>query len=153
TSSPVKEHSCMRLVLSQIPEPDDDVPWEELQAFKSESGMKLSYNRLQRLMRQMASGSTKLEDIQDEISLLAEEYESFSNRIKTKSSKSMIEWLIVTPIEMIEDAVRFKWSKIAKAIFSIDKSNDDEAIALAQAPGQDVAYIVQSREKFPSNPE
>jgi len=65
-----------------------------------------------------------------------------------KTSHSFIDVFIVTPIEVLEDIVKFKWSDLLKGGLSARKRKIELLEAEIKAPGRECAYVFDARKRF-----
>jgi hypothetical protein len=70
---------------------------------------------------------------------------------KLKSSHSMVDVFIIAPIEILEDLVTFKWSKIAKGLLSVSKRKVELMEAEMRAPPTGNAPIYLMRANASAN--
>lgn len=67
-----------------------------------------------------------------------------------KANGGMLETALITTSELIEELARLRFSKAARALFSLKKRR----IALIEgeltSPGSEVAYLIKARESFRS---
>ncbi len=67
---------------------------------------------------------------------------------KIKASQSFVDVFVISPLEIIEDLVKFNWSKIARGALSIRKRKVELMEAEMAAPGRECAYVFDARERF-----
>jgi hypothetical protein len=65
-----------------------------------------------------------------------------------KTSLSFVDVLLITPLEILEDLVKFKWSKLAKGLLSVNQRQVDLMEAEMKAPGRECAYVFDARKRF-----
>jgi hypothetical protein len=70
---------------------------------------------------------------------------------RIKASQSFVEVYLITPLEIIEDLVKFNWSKIAKGVLSVKKRKIELLEAEEKAPGRECAYVFDARKRFGVN--
>lgn len=147
-----RKEDVLHIVLNRVPVPDDTVPWEQIKEFKSDSYIKHKLDELRIWITNTAINEkkTKLE-IEEELQFLLNEYEQQMKLAKLSYTLSNWETVIVTTLEIIEDLVKFKWSKVAKMYFGFDKTNVELLKAEGNAKGREVAYISKVGEVFGKN--
>lgn len=59
-----------------------------------------------------------------------------------------MEAYVIPALELVEDLVRFKWSKIAKGAVVVKKRNLELLEAEMKAPGRECAYVFDARRTF-----
>lgn len=65
-----------------------------------------------------------------------------------KASQSFIDVFVISPLEIIENLVKFNWSKIAKGALSVQKRKVELLEAEMKAPGRECAYVFDARKRF-----
>jgi hypothetical protein len=69
---------------------------------------------------------------------------------KIKANTETLEILVKTPLEIIENLVKLKLSKLTDPFFALKKKQLMLMEAEINAPGKELAYIIKSRETFQS---
>jgi hypothetical protein len=59
---------------------------------------------------------------------------------------------MIAPLEILEDLVQFRWSKLAKGMLSVRKRNVELLEAEMKAPGRECAYVFDARKRFGDEP-
>jgi hypothetical protein len=136
----------MELAVEALPVPDDTCSWEAILDFKEEMRDKQWHFR--RFLVDIASKRQSENEIRDDIEWTVNEYRKAMEIHKLKSSQSMVDVFIISPIEVLENLVTFKWSKIAKGLLSVNKRKVELMEAEMKAPGRECAYIFDARERF-----
>jgi hypothetical protein len=70
---------------------------------------------------------------------------------RLKASQSFVDVFIITPLEIIENLVKFNWSKIAKGLLQVQKRKVELMEAEMKAPGRECAYVFDARQRFDGN--
>ncbi len=65
-----------------------------------------------------------------------------------KASTSFVDVFVISPLEIIENLVKFNWSKIAKGLLSVQKRKIELLEAEMKAPGKECAYMFDARKRF-----
>jgi hypothetical protein len=65
-----------------------------------------------------------------------------------KASQSFVDVFVISPLEIIENLVKFNWSKLAKGALSIRKRKVELLEAEMKAPGRECAYVFDARKRF-----
>jgi hypothetical protein len=87
-------------------------------------------------------------EIRDELEWLVNEYGRAMEIHHLKSSASLIDIFVISPLEIIEDVAKLNWSKIAKGALSVQKRKVELMEAELKAPGRECAYIFDARKRF-----
>jgi hypothetical protein len=67
---------------------------------------------------------------------------------KIKTSQSFVDVFVITPLEILENLVKFNWSKIAKGALQVRKRKVELMEAEMKAPGRECAYVFDARKRF-----
>lgn len=142
--------TIIHVVLAELPMPDDSVPLEQLLDFRSDPVVRSLFRRMRRWMTVVATENRSRGELTDEIDYLVSEYEQFMRQQRIKINRGVLETVLTTSLEVVENLMNFKPSKAMKALFSVR----DRQIALFEAerdaPGRDLAYISITKEQFGS---
>lgn len=138
-----------RVAISAFPMPDEASAWEDLIAFKQQEHDQLWGFR--RLMRALATKQQTEAEIRDDIEWSTNEYTKAMKIHHIKASQSFIDVFLITPLEIIENLVKFNWSKIAKGILQVHKRKAELLEAEMKAPGRECAYVFDARKRFGGN--
>jgi hypothetical protein len=76
------------------------------------------------------------------------EYEEAPRIARIKFEKSVMQVIVSTAAEILEDLVKIKWEKLAEIPFEIRKERVGLLEAEQSATGREVAYILTAREHF-----
>jgi hypothetical protein len=143
-------HTVLRVALAAFPVPDDTSAWQDIIDFKS-----ALYDKQWSFRRFLSTLATKQQteaEIRDDIDWLANEYKRFMEIHHIKADQSFVEVYVIATLEMIEELVRFRPSKAAKALLSIRKRKIDLIENESKAPGRECAYVFDARKRFGSAP-
>jgi hypothetical protein len=134
------------VALGSMPIPDDSASWQDIIDFKAESRDKQWAFR--RFLNTLATKHQSEAEIRDEIEWMVNEYRKAMQIHNIKSSQSFVEVFLISPLEILEDLVKFRWSKLAKGMLSVRKRNVELLEAEMRAPGRECAYVFDARKRF-----
>ena len=137
-----------KVTINKLPIPDENTPWEQIIDFRSDSENQLALLRLRRWIRKIASENLSALEIEEELEWLLHEYENNLHLHKIKSNTNAVEIWVKSPLEVLENLVTLKFSKIVDPLFAIKKRKISLLEAELQAPGREVAYILKAKEHF-----
>ena len=137
-----------RIVLSKLPVPAEDTPWEDVIGFKQYSKTQEQIRRLRRWMRTANENQLDEKRVSEEIEYLLEDYENHMSKYLKKHKLSRIEAAFATPLGIVEDIVKINWSNIPNRFFKIAHQKIDLDIAESTCKGNEVAYIHSARKTF-----
>ena len=139
-----------QIVLKSIPIPEEQTPWEDILEFREDIEARGHFYRLKSWMNSLVSAGHSPHEVEDELRELLFEYENFMKIHRMKFNLGLLETIVTTSAEVAEGLVKFKWSKAAKSLFSLKHRHIDLLDAERQAPGRQVAYILDTRQRFGS---
>ena len=132
--------------LGTLPLPDEVTPLEDVLAFRHD--LRDKQWSFRRFLRQLATKQLTQAEIQDEVEYLANEYRKAMAVHRVKALQSFVDVFVISPLEIVENLVKFNWSKIAKGALSIKKRKIELLEAEMKAPGRECAYVFEARERF-----
>jgi len=148
SSPPETLRDVAKVVMSSIPVPADDVAFADILHFRDEMADK-RWN-LRRFMHSLAGKRHSEAEIRDDIEWTLNEYTKAMANHQIKATHSFIETYLITPLEILEDIVKFNWSKIAKGALQVSKRKVELLEAEMKAPGRECAYVFDARKRFGS---
>ena len=137
-----------RVVLSKLPVPVEDTPWEDVLGFKDDSKTQDQIHRIKRWMRKANANPFNERLLSDEIDELLYEYEVHIKHYLKKYSHAKQEAAFITPLEILEDLAKLKLSNTIKKAFALRNQKVDLDFAERTYPGNEVAYIYSAQKQF-----
>ena len=144
----VTKSDVLRIIIENIPIPHELTPWENIFEFKNNSdnigkfaGLKIWINKV------VATGNT-IQEAKDELEYLLYQYQKSLDIHKIKYNRGFLQSIIVGTAELLENAVRLKFSNIAKGVFNAQASKADLLSIELNSPGKELAYIYQAKGEF-----
>lgn len=138
----------INLLIEEIPIPDSNTPWEAIIDFKNDSDSKGRFASLKNWVNKTVKSDYSIGEIKDEIDDLMYQYRKSLDIHKIKHHQGVLQTIIVGSAELIENALRLKFSNIAKGLFQINQGKADLMNLELTAPGNELAYIYQAQNKF-----
>lgn len=142
------QDSVAQIILRNIPKPDPSTPWEVILEYRSDPDSRVRFFRLKNWINKLASSHRSPNEIEDELRELIHEYEEYMKLHRMKVQSSMLEAIVTIAAEIVEGLIKFKWSDAAKALFSIKRQRIELLEAEREAPGREIAYLIDVRKKF-----
>ncbi len=103
-------------------------------------------------LRKWVNNTTKsglsASEIKDEIDDLLYKYRKSLEIHRIKYHQGFLQTIVVGTAELIENALKLKFSNIAKGLFKINEGKADLMDVELNAPGNELAYIYKAQEKF-----
>ncbi|MFN2533483.1 MAG: hypothetical protein ABR555_19550 [Pyrinomonadaceae bacterium] len=87
-------------------------------------------------------------EVEQKLEYIRSQYERHLALHKIKTNTGTLESIVVTGSEILEDLVHFKFSKVAKAMFSLKHRRIEMLEAELTSAGSEVAYIIKAKEQF-----
>jgi hypothetical protein len=143
-----KDYKILEVVLKKFPVIDDSVSWEQLIDFKNDADSKRKFLALRNWMIDISKGSFNSKEVSEKFDHLYAEYESHIEKHKIKTNSGIIKTFSITTSEILEDLVRFKWSKAVKAGFEIFENSSKLTEIESNAPGKEVGYVYDLGQKL-----
>lgn len=140
--------SAVQIVLKALPIPDEVTAWEQIDEFRSDPDSRSKFLDLRGWMNEVAKAELTPIEIEQKLEHLIDQYQRHIQFHKMKSTAGIVETVVVSAAELLEDTIKFRWGKIAKDLFSLRQKK----IALLEgeltAPGREVAYIIKAKKNF-----
>ena len=70
---------------------------------------------------------------------------------KMKANTETLEVMVKAPLEIVENLIKLKFSKIPEPLFALKKRQINLMEAELNAPGREMAYIIKARDTFQFN--
>src|SRR5258705_11942119 len=108
----VSVETTLRVALDQLPTPSETCSWQDIIDFKAELSDKQWGFR--RFLKSLAAKRQTEAEIRDEIEWMINEYRNAMKINRIKASQSFVDVFIISPLEILEALISFKWTKLAK---------------------------------------
>lgn len=150
-SSVDKEHlpgqesrtALFSLILNTFPVPSEDCSWEAILDFHGNTAdLRWSFRRW---LKEFAGKPRSAGEIRDELEWNVRQFELAMQSAKAKASQGVLEAIITTPLEAVEDLAKLRLSKLIKPFFAAERRQADLAEARLKAPGKECAYVYHAR--------
>jgi hypothetical protein len=146
--SRVGKDAVVRMVIRQLPIPDDLTPWEDILEFRADPAGREAYLSLKAWINEMARSTLPPGDVADTLLLHLEQYENAMRLHRLKFVPGVLEVVVTTTADALENLVKLNWGKLAKAAFDVRRQRIDLLEAERRAPGCALAYVIRARERF-----
>lgn len=145
-----RKSNVMQIVIRNLPLPDSVTSWEKVIDYRNDPDSKKNLLALRKWIRKISAEDLALSEVEEEFEWLLNEFQEHMNYHKMKANTETLEVLVKAPLEIIEDLVKLKLSKIPEPFFALKKKQLMLMEAEISAPGKELAYIIKSREAFQS---
>lgn len=138
----------IHIALNTLPIPSELVPWEEIIEYRNDPDARGKFLGLKSWINEMTKSSLPPVEIKDKLEWLLYDYRKHMELHKLKVNMGVLETIIVTGAEIIEDVVKFNWSKAAKVLFSVKHRK----VALLESelnnPNREIAFLYDTISRF-----
>jgi hypothetical protein len=138
--------TVLMVALASLPVPNDQCSWQDILDFKNDTHDKQWGFR--RWMHALATKHQTEGEVRDDLEWSLNEYTEAMKLHKIKASQSFLDVFVISPLEIMENLVKFNWSKIAKGALQVRKRDVELMEAELKAPGRECAYIFDARRRF-----
>lgn len=144
----VSKSEIVEITLNALPEPDDLTSWEQIIEYRSDADSQGKFLALRNWMSDIARVNLTPAEIEEKLEWLVYDYQRHLKLHKLKTHNGVLETILTTGAEILENMVKFNWSKVAKAMFSLKQRQAALMEGEMNSPGNEVAYILKTRETF-----
>ena len=136
------------IVINAMPQPRPDTPWEAILEFRNDAEARLRRDEVRRWIQKITTQDLNPTELAEELEWTLREYERHMALHKMKANTGMFETLVTGTGELIENLCKLKVGAIAKMPFSMRYRKITLLEAEENAPGRELAYISQARDRF-----
>jgi hypothetical protein len=144
--SPNDIATVLSVAFEELPMPGMESSWEDILAFREE--MKDKKWTFRRFLKDLATKKQAQAEIRDDIEWTLNQYREAMEVHRLKSAHSFVDVFLIAPLGILEDIVKFKWSKLAKSALSVRTRKIDLREAQSHAPGNECAYVFDALKRF-----
>lgn len=139
---------AVHVTINSLPVPDDDTSWEEIIEFRNDPDSIRKHVQLKVWVRELARGAVPRHEAAEKLEWLMHQYSHHMQIHRLKTKQGVLEAIVTTTAEVAEGIFTFKWSKAAKALFSVGQGYIHLLEEETKAPGREVAYVVKAINTF-----
>ena len=151
STAETRRSQVLRVVLEEFPLPSSETPWEAIFDWRSDEEVVVRYRRIRAWINDLCRGSLSPREIRDEIATLVDDYQTYTNRRHRTMTRSRWEVVATTAGELMEDLMKVRLSALVPRLFALFKDEVPLLESELDAPGREIAYIVQARHRFGSS--
>ena len=148
TTNKVTQSEVLKIIIEKIPVPDELTPWESIFEFKNNPDNIGKFAGLKSWINKITKSNLSASEIQDELEYLLYQYRKSLEIHNIKYKSGILQSIVVGTGELVENAVRLKFSKLAKGLFSAQQEKADLLSLELSAPGNELAYIYETSKAF-----
>lgn len=138
------------VTLNTLPTVSPLVDLEAVADFARDPSMARQRARLHRWLRRLSDAGTSQVELEEELLDLMDSYESHLRVARLEHQTTWLETLITVPAEVAESLVKFRFGKLAGMAFTLRRTKAALQKAELEAPGREVAYLLEARGRFTS---
>ncbi len=139
-----------QIVINKLPLPRNDTPWEQVIDYRNDPENQNNLLGLRQWIRKISKEELSKTEIEDEIEWRINEFQNHLKFHKMKANTETLEIIVKAPLEIIENLVKLKFSKLPEPFFAVKKRQINLMEAELNAPGREMAYIIKTRDTFQS---
>jgi hypothetical protein len=139
-----------QFILSKIPSPDSNTPWEQLLDFRSDEDVKRKYYALLNWLNETGKQDMPVSHLADKFNYLYSEYVRQYSLHKLTSEYTMIELLLLGGMELASSILQHNFLSAFKGLLTIRKQQVALLKEEKNIEGRELGYIFSANEKFKS---
>lgn len=147
-SSESLTRGVLEIVVNQLPVPDESVPWEHIMEFRSDPDSYSKFLALRNWMNEVARAKFTPIEVEQKLEYLMDQYWRHMQLHRMKANAGVLQTVIVSTAELIENLVKIQWGKVAKSMFAFKERQIAMLEGELTAPGSEVAFIIKAQETF-----
>jgi hypothetical protein len=140
--------NIVQIVIDKLPIPSNETPWEKIIDYRNDERNQRNLLSLRRWIRKTTAENLSPVEIEEELEWLINEFRSHMELHKLKTNSGTLEVMVKTIPETIENLIKLKFSKLPEPFFAFRKREISLLEAELNAPGREMAYIINTREEF-----
>ena len=144
----VKKEDVLYLILKKFPIISEDIHIDKIIELKNDSDLKSRYYELRDFITTISKSNLSLNEINDKIEFLLDQYRERLELHKLKYHTSVFETFCISTTQFLEDMLKFKLSTAIKSIFEINKKKIEVIEAEKNIPGRELSYIYKVSERL-----
>jgi hypothetical protein len=141
-------HDIAQLVIHNLPLPNEATSWEQIIEYRENPDNRNALLGLRRWIRKTASEDIRPAECVEELEWLQSEFQAHMRLHKMKANMGTLEVLVKTPLEVLENLLTLKFSKVVDPLFAIKKRQISLMEAELNAPGREIAYLIKAKQSF-----
>lgn len=151
-SKNISKADTVKTIAGSIALPDQSVEWSQIFDYREDEDVKRTFLGIKKWMRKMVEEELHTNELLEEIDYLTAEYRHYMNVHRMKIGHGKFSSILTIPTQIIESLISGNILKglrdITGGIFGIANANVALAEAELKAPGREIAYIINSSDKF-----
>ena len=137
-----------QVVIRDLPLPDGNSPWEKIIEYRENQENQNNLLTLRRWIRKLSAENLSVTECKQELDWLKNEFQAHLKIHRIKANAETLETVIKVPLEILENLLTLKFSKLPDPLFAIKKRQISLMEAELNAPGREIAYLIKSKQEF-----
>lgn len=143
-----KKTEIVKIVIKQIPTPHSLVPLDEVISFKNDSDNIRRYKGLMTWINKMSNSDLSINEIEKELEYLTLDFKSRMQHAYKKHDINTLEAILKLPLEIVENLIKIKWSKIPGTIIDIKREKIELNEFEINDAHREIAYLIHAQKNF-----
>lgn len=139
---------AIEIVLSHIPLPPNDIPWQDLIQFRNDDETKAHLRRLRVWLQERSVNNASAQHISEELRSLLDDYCRYMAIQHKKFGEGSISTLIISTPDAVENLLNLNFGSALRSLFDFRSKKLDLQESEFTAPGREVAYIAKTHNLF-----
>lgn len=144
-----RRQEVVEVVVRKLPVPSAMTSWEKIIDYRQDPQSQRNLVSFRRWISKIVSSDLPTFEIEEEYEWLVNEYQAHMRLHKLKADMETLQTVVKIPLELLEDLVKLRFSKIVEPFFALRKREILLMEAELNAPGREIASILEARDAFP----
>ncbi len=144
----IRKSIAISVVINHIPIPDNNTPWEQIIEYRNDTKNQESLLALRRWISKISREAYSAAEIEEEIEWLINEFQQNMKLKRIQANSESLETIVKAPLELAEDLVKLKFSKIPEPFFALRKRKISLMEAELTSPGKEIAFLINTNRFF-----
>jgi hypothetical protein len=145
-SAVAKSQQVLRIVLKRFPDPQPDLPLEDIVQFKRDPDTRHKFAKFWHWTQKMAAGSSSTRELEEELDWLLTDYTAQVEQTSKRARYDRLKVWVTVPADTLENLVKLRFGKIAATLFDLKSARISAHEDELKLPGSEIAYVKESIE-------
>src|SRR5690606_7704783 len=139
---------AMVVVFHALPTPDELTPWEAILDYRRDPETRQAFAGLRNWVNEATRAHASPRELYDTLEWELQRYERALRLHRIKFSHQVLEAIVTTPFECVENLIKMRWNDAAKCLFAISRLYLERLEGEETMRGRELHYLVRTRERF-----
>lgn len=140
-----------QVVINKLPLPNDETSWEQIIDYRNDPETQKHLLSLRKWISNISTKNLSSIEIEDELESLINDFQEHMKLHRMKTNLETLEVMVKAPLEILENLIKLRLSKIPEPLFALKKRQINLLEAELNAPGREISYIIKTQEAFQPN--